>query len=319
VEHIRIVSPPDLTPTVCDLFEKTPSVINVVLLPGTARKPNGDVIMADVAREDASVILADLRKMGLEQRGSIAIEAVDTAISVAADRAEKAASGSPADAVVWEALTRRTSEDASLTGSFLAFMVIAVLLAATGLVLDSAILLVGAMVVGPDFGPIAGFCVAAVQRRGAIALRSFAALAVGFPVAIGVAVGCALLGRWTGLGPEDFTAESESLARTVSHPDGYAVLIGLLAGTAGMLSLSTAKSGALIGVVISVTTIPAAAGIALSLAYGDTAGALGSLETLLLNLGAMLVGGTITLAVQRGAYARRRRTHIERTAARMGA
>jgi uncharacterized hydrophobic protein (TIGR00271 family) len=319
VEHIRIVSPPDLTPTVCDLFEKTPSVINVVLLPGAARKPNGDVIMADVAREDASVILADLRKMGLEQRGSIAIEAVDTAISVAADRAEKAASGSPADAVVWEALTRRTSEDASLTGSFLAFMVIAVLLAATGLVLDSAILLVGAMVVGPDFGPIAGFCVAAVQRRGAIALRSFAALAVGFPVAIGVAVGCALLGRWTGLGPEDFTAESESLARTVSHPDGYAVLIGLLAGTAGMLSLSTAKSGALIGVVISVTTIPAAAGIALSLAYGDTAGALGSLETLLLNLSAMLVGGTITLAVQRGAYARRRRTHVERTAARMGA
>jgi uncharacterized hydrophobic protein (TIGR00271 family) len=316
---MRIVSPPDVSPTVCELFERTPSVINVVLLPGVARKPHGDVILADVAREDASVVVADLRRMGLEQRGSISIDGVDTVLSDAAVTAVQAASGSPADAVVWEALATRTSEDASLTGSFLAFMVIAVLIAGTGLVLNSAILLVGAMVVGPDFGPIAGFCVAVVQRRTPIALRSFAALAVGFPVAIGVAVGVALLGRWTGLGPEDFTADGASLSRTVSNPDGYAVLIGLLAGTAGMLSLSTAKSGALIGVVISVTTIPAAAGIALSLAYGDTGGALGSLETLLLNLSAMLVGGTITLAVQRGAYARRRRTHVKRTAARMSA
>ena len=39
------------------------------------------------------------------------------------------------------------------------------------------------MVVGPEFGPIAGFCVAAVQRRPALAVRSFAALAVGFPLA----------------------------------------------------------------------------------------------------------------------------------------
>jgi Domain of unknown function (DUF389) len=135
-----------------------------------------------------------------------------------------------ADAVVWEALTARTSEDASLTGSFLAFLVIAVLIAGTGLALNSAILIVGAMVVGPDFGPIAGFCVAVVQRRAPIALRSFAALAVGFPVAIGVGVGIALLGGSTGLGPEDFTADGESLARTVSAAEGYAVLIGAARG-----------------------------------------------------------------------------------------
>jgi hypothetical protein len=58
---------------------------------------------------------------------------------------------------------------------------------------------------------------------------------------------------------------------------------------------------------------------ALSIAYGDAGGALGSLETLLLNLSAMLVGGTITLGVQRAAYARRRRTHVKRTAERMSA
>lgn len=36
-----------------------------------------------------------------------------------------------------------------------------------------------------------------------------------------------------------------------------------------MLSLSTAKSGALIGVLISVTTIPAAANVGVATAYAD--------------------------------------------------
>ena len=38
---------------------------------------------------------------------------------------------------------------------------------------------------------------------------------------------------------------------------------------AGVLSLTSAKSGALIGVLISVTTIPAAANIGVAAAYGD--------------------------------------------------
>ena len=40
------------------------------------------------------------------------------------------------------------------------------------------------MVVGPEFGPLAGLCVAVVERRRDVALRSLTALAVGFPVGI---------------------------------------------------------------------------------------------------------------------------------------
>ena len=47
------------------------------------------------------------------------------------------------------------------------------------------------------------------------------------------------------------------------------MLVALLAGAAGALSLSTAKSGALVGVLISVTTIPAAANVGVASAYGD--------------------------------------------------
>jgi uncharacterized hydrophobic protein (TIGR00271 family) len=177
------------------------------------------------------------------------------------------------------------------------------------------------MVVGPEFGPIAGFCVAAVQRRPALALRSFAALAVGFPLAILITFGLTVLSKEVGLGPETFSEGDHGLARTIASPDWYAVAIGLFAGAAGMLSLSTAKSGALIGVLISVTTIPAAANTAVAASYADWSSFRGSLATLGLNMLAILVSGLVTLGLQRMAYTRRRTAHrrcLEATTGREG-
>ena len=57
-----------------------------------------------------------------------------------------------------------------------------------------------------------------------------------------------------------------------------------------MLSLSTAKSGALIGVLISVTTIPAAANIGLAAAYQDWESWRGSIEQLAINLASIVAG-----------------------------
>ena len=168
----------------------------MIFLERAARKPEGDVILCDVAREDASVIVSDLRELEVDTEGSIAIEDIDSAISTAAGAAEKAAAG-PAlgDAVVWEEVESRTSENIELSAIFLAFMALACLIASVGIFLDSPILIVGAMIVGPEFGPIAGLCVALVQRRRDVARRSLDALAVGFPVGITAAFLFALLIR----------------------------------------------------------------------------------------------------------------------------
>ena len=146
----------------------------------------------------------------------------------------------------------------SLRGSFLVFMILATMIAAVGIVTDSIILIIGAMVVGPEFGPLAGLCVALVQRRPELARRSFAALAVGFPVAIASPTAVVLAGRAACL-PGRRGPHRETLF--ISHPNRYSVIVALLAGVAGMISLTTAKAGALIGVLISVTTIPAAGNI----------------------------------------------------------
>jgi uncharacterized hydrophobic protein (TIGR00271 family) len=313
VIHLRIVAPKRYAQRALELLEASDSVINIVYLHQAARKPEGDVLLCDVAREDASVILGDLRELGLHHDGSIAVEEIDTAMSDAARRAEKAASGLPSDAVVWEEVEERTSESAELSVSFLAFMALAMLIAAVGVLLDQPVLVIGAMVVGPEFGPIAGVCVALVARRGKLARRSILALLAGFPLGIAVTYLATLLVRVLDLAPESLSDDARSLTAFISQPDAFSAIVAYLAGTAGILSLTSTKSGALIGVLISVTTIPAAGNIGLAAAYGDWPEAGGAATQLGINLGMLFLAGVVTLYVQRLLYLiRRRRHHKER-------
>ena len=306
---MRVVVPSDLAGDVIELLEREPTACNLIHLPGAARKPDGDLILVDLAREDASVVLEDLRDLKVHHHGSIAVDEVDFQLSDRMARVVELAPGSPADAVVWEEVTARTSESAELNWSFVLFMMLAGLIAAVGILLDSPILVVGAMVVGPEFGPIAGFAVALVQRRPRLAARSFMALAVGFPVAIAAVTLATLVFQWIDASPEDFDAASHSLSSTIADPDFFAFFVAFCAGVAGVLSLTASKSGALIGVLISVTTIPAAANIGVAAAYGEWSSARGSAEQLVVNVAALLLAGTLTLAFSRWMYGRRRSRH----------
>ena len=112
--HMRIVVPSYQSDHVLDLLEHSESVCNLIFFERAARKPDGDVILCDVAREDASVIVSDLRELDVDKEGSIAIEEIDSAISAAATKAERSAKGAAGDAVVWEEVEARTSEDIEL-------------------------------------------------------------------------------------------------------------------------------------------------------------------------------------------------------------
>jgi uncharacterized hydrophobic protein (TIGR00271 family) len=305
IVHLRLVVTPGSVTDVLDVLDRSPTVFNIGYLPGAAIKPPGDLVLCDVAREDASVIVRELRTLGLDREGSISIDPVGSMISARASEAARAASGSPADAVIWEEVEARTSESAELSFTFLAFMVLATLIAAVGILIDSQILIIGAMVVGPEFGPLAGLCVALVQRRTDLALRSATALVVGFPVAIVATFAVVVVLRAGGPAPDEIAAHGRPATFFISHPSTFSVLVALFAGTAGMLSLTTAKSGALIGVLISVTTIPAAANVGVAAAYADWSELRGALSQLLLNLACIVVAGVGTLTVQRYAFGRR--------------
>jgi uncharacterized hydrophobic protein (TIGR00271 family) len=308
--HLRIVAPAELAQKALGLLEASPSACNLVFLPGTARKPSGDVILCDIAREEASVLIEDLKELEIPRYGSISLEQIDSQISDAARRAERAAKGMPSDAVVWEEVEARTHESIELGGNFLAFMVLACLLACIGIYLGSAILIIGAMVVGPEFGPLAGLCVAAVQRRAGVARRSLTALAIGFPVGITAAFLFTLVCEATGLVSADFHSHDNPITQFISEPEEFAFLVAAFAGMAGMLSLTSAKSSAVLGVLISVTTIPAAANIGISAALGNWSDWRGAMAQLAVNLTMIVLAGVTTLYVQHRLYRRRQSRHL---------
>ncbi len=310
--HLRIVAPSDRSGRVLDLLQATPSVCNLIFLEGAAQRPAGDVVLCDVAREDASVVVSDLRELEVDQLGSIAMEDIDSQISEVARRAEKAAAGLPSDAVVWEEVESRTSENVELSASYLAFMVLATLIAAVGILTDQLILIIGAMVVGPEFGPLAGLCVAIVHRRGDLAWRSVKALAIGFPLAMAACLLMTLALDVTDLVPADFSQDDHPFTEFISNPDYFSVIVAAIAGIVGVLSLTSAKSGALVGVLISVTTIPAAANVGVAIALGDSEWT-GALTQLGINLGTIVVTGIGTLYLQRRNYMRRRREHLSQS------
>jgi uncharacterized hydrophobic protein (TIGR00271 family) len=307
--HLRIVAPEAEAKKALALFEKTDSVYNVIVLEGVARKPEGHAILCDVAREDASVVISDLKEIGIHKCGSIAVEDIDSQISDVSIAAEKAARGLPSDAVVWEEVESRTSENVELSASFLAFMVVATLIAAVGILTDQIILIIGAMVVGPEFGPLAGLCVALVHKRPDVAKRSLLALAIGFPLAITASFVLTLALDLVDLIPDNFSQENHPFTDFIASPDEFSAIVAVLAGVAGILSLTSAKSGALVGVLISVTTIPAAANIGVAAALGDTDEWLGAMGQLALNLTLIVLAGVTVLFIQRRLYLRRKARH----------
>jgi uncharacterized hydrophobic protein (TIGR00271 family) len=303
VLHVRVISPADQVDAVLRVATGSPAVVHVIRLPGAAYEPAGDVVEFDVAREAADGVLGQLRSLGLAESGSISVEQLDLSLSAAADTAERLAPGEGDDAVVWDDLTARARADSRMTWAYLAFLALATQIAAIGALLDQPVLIVGAMVLGPEFGPVAAMCLGLVRGDGRLVVRAVRTLVLGFALAIALTLGCALVGHLLGWVEPAMLAD-RPLTDFIIHPDKWSFIVAVLAGVAGILALTAGKSSSLVGVFISVTTVPAAgnAAVAAALAHWHEIGA--SFAQLGINVAGMLIAGTLTLLAQRVLWAR---------------
>ena len=135
--HLRLIVPVDRTDRARSLLADHQGVTNLVVLPGAGVRPEGDLVLADVARESANHVLDELTGLGLTRRGSIAVEGVDLSLSAGADRAEDQAPGKASDAVVWAELAARAKEESTLSATYLSFFSVAIILAGIAVLLDS--------------------------------------------------------------------------------------------------------------------------------------------------------------------------------------
>lgn len=283
IVQLRLCVPTELSEAVVKCCTDNTGAAEVAVHKDASVVPPGDVITVQLARESAEELIERLHALKVPDLGSISISSPDLVLSKRADDAEAAAPGESADAVIWDEVSRQTGEDSKLTWSFLAFLVIAAQLAAIGIVTDSTIAIVGAMVVGPEFGPLAALAVGLVERKWRLVRASMLALGVGFPLAMLVTAVAAWLSVPLGLFPED-TLDRGSAVEFIYHPGPYSLIVAALAGAAGMLSMISHRSSALVGVFISVTTVPAAGYVAVASVLGEYSKAAGSAMQLALNL-----------------------------------
>jgi uncharacterized hydrophobic protein (TIGR00271 family) len=304
VLHLRIYSPSALTQRAQDVLTASSTVSSLAVVPDASLRPPGDLLMADVPREAANEVIDALRAVGIQDEGAIQIDAVPTWISRHGLQAEVDAPGVGSDAVVWAEVTQKAYEDSELTWSYATFMTLATLIAGIGIVIDSQILLIGAMVLGPEFGAVAAMGLALVRHRRHLLRRATRTLLSGFAIAIVVVAMAALLAR--ALGWIDIAAIEgpRPLTEFIYTPDKWSLIVALIAGAAGVLALTSSRAGGLTGAFISVTTVPAAGNVALGLALGAWNEVLGSSLQLVVNITGMALAGWFTLWIQHTVWRR---------------
>jgi uncharacterized hydrophobic protein (TIGR00271 family) len=293
--HLRVVSPPDVTSDLVPVLRSEPGVLNLTVLPGAVSNPNGDALHFDVVHGAANDVLGRLRGLGLDQRGSIVMENVDTSISARADRAAGRWGRYHEFTPVWEEVESKVALEGTFPPSWFVLLIIAGLIGAVGVLTNSTILIVGAMVVGPEYGAVLSLAFGVDRRNSSQVLRAAAALAGGFALAVVFALLLALIIRGAGLEPRAYAMGFRPVSDLINTPNWFSVIVALLA---------EARSATLIGVFISVTTIPAASDTGVSLAFGSDHEARGSVLQLLLNLTVLAAVAIIGIPTQRAVWRR---------------
>ncbi|MFD6269824.1 DUF389 domain-containing protein [Nocardia asteroides] len=299
VLHLRVVSPSDRTAEVLDMLVADPGAVHVTIARGSSIDPPGDVIVAYVARGRANHVLAALSELNLVDTGAVAFAPAGTVLSEASRLADSAAASPSDDAVVWEQLLSQARQGARLTPTMLVFLTIAFLLSAVGVATASPLTLVGAMVVGPEFRPLSALSVGLTRRDTALVRTSARTLAISFPAAMVVTALATLLWIRLGwIGTDD--VENARAFDFIYQVGPFSLIVALLAGAAGMLAMVTYSSTVLVGVFISVTTVPAA-GLAVAAAIAGKWNVVwSSLAQLGVNLiGIVLAGVAVLLLLQR--------------------
>ena len=304
--HVRMVSPPNLTEQLADNLDVAPGVLNVVVQVGAGRRPDGDSVQFDVREDAANPVFEELRESGLDRVCIIGVQQVDAALADHVHGTPEHGALRREKAPVWEIVEAVVRNGASYAPSFYILLALAGLIGAVGILTNSQILIVGAMVVGPEYNAIIAVAMG-IHKRDRLAMRDgLFALLWGFTAAVVVTLLFGLAIRGLGLTPTDYLDGVRPVAQLIDTPNVFSVIVAVLAGIVGVVSLTESRANALIGVFISVTTVPAAAALGLSLAYGSWDAALGSALQLLLNVVILIVVGALGLSVQRRIWRRRR-------------
>ncbi|WP_114575748.1 TIGR00341 family protein [Saliphagus sp. LR7] len=277
---------------------------------------DGDGVIAYFPLPDGAVekVLDRLRRDGLDEDAFTVITDIQSATTPAFDELESQYTQGPDDEVGLSHATLRTNarEVTPSRTLFVTFAALSAIVAAAGLVLDSAIVIVGAMVISPFAGSSLSASVGMVIGDHRSVLDSFKSQLLGLGVAIGSATAAAAVFRWGYLVPPRLAIENISQVNAFSIPIVLTFVIAIFAGAAGALALATDLDVSLAGVAVAAAIVPAAAAIGLGTVWAKPSLAVGALVLLVMNVLLINVSAFVALTLfgYRSSSSSRLRDHL---------
>ncbi len=293
VLSVEIYAPGDKVGEVRSLLVARDGVDHVVV-GGPSADGEGVLVTAELSPRVVDALLTELVAQGVAG-DEIAIVHRDSQRPMGSPTADPPAWEE--GTLAWSELAMASRQYARAVPLYLTFMASAGVIAALGVLTRNGILVVGAMALSPDLLPLCATCVGIVGRCPRLAGRAFTALVIGLAVAGMAACVVTVLLRVGGYPPANGVLGDGGLG-VLPTVNVATLVVAAVAGVAGVLAFET-RSSVVVGVAISITTIPAAAFIGAALAVGDPVGLRGALAVLGANVGVILLTGTATLALHR--------------------
>ena len=201
------------------------------------------------------------------------------------------------DSVAADELRSKTLELHPDPLPYYAMTLVSAIVAVAGLLLDSAALVVGAMVIAPQVGSALSVSVGGALGDWSMIKRGARAQAASVALAVVGAAAFALLMQWLGFVPS--VAEPETLTQIGERtsPGVLAISVGVAAGVAAAFGLSTALPVSIVGVMIAAALIPAAAATGIGIAWRTPSVVVAAAAMLVVSLLAINLSGLLTFRV----------------------
>lgn len=242
-------------------------------------------------------ILDELREAGLGEEAHAVIIDAETDTSRQFEELERryAEDKDATEHIAREEMTTKAREMIPDLQTYLAMTIISAVVATSGLLLDSPAIVVGSMVIAPLIGPAMGASVGTVLNDRELFRNGVKYQFIGGVAAIVSATVFAIGVRHGFLVPPGTNVTTIPQVSGRLSPDFLSLVVALGAGAAGVLSLASGVSVALVGVMIAAALVPPAAAVGIALAWWQPMAAVSSFVLVLVNILSINLSGLVVL------------------------
>jgi len=301
--EIEIIVDPSYTDELIEGLEQMDEVISLSVMREVSIKPPGDVVMVHALNRGADEVLRLAE--AAHEWGQVSVSTAELTSMIDPEHERKVAND--IDVALWEEVETDLRHQGKPTVHFVALMTLGGVVAATGLIAESAsqaISFVAASIIAPGFEPLAALPIGLTLRRWAVVGRGLMSAGAGYLALILAAALTFLALLTTGVVTvEEFTSNTE--VRNLAEPGLREVLLSGCGAMAGMVMLLSRRRYLIPGALIALIVIEAAAMIGVALAAGELGLMMGGVKRFGLDVLLIVVGGVPIVLLRQAFYHRR--------------